>query len=83
MGQTIWFGGTDDLVFKILVYISHFAGQRTDLLLLCIHSVDQDFPVHISDDKMRDQAVQRLTKRGFPAAVVSNDRQEIPFFNDR
>ena len=50
-------GGTYDLVFKILIDISHLAGQRTDLLFFCIQPVNDDVAVHISDDKVRDQTV--------------------------
>ena len=50
-------GGAYDLVFKILIDISRLAGQRADLLLFCIQTVDDDIAVHITDDKVRDQAV--------------------------
>ena len=37
--------------------------------------------LHGPRDKVGDQAVEDLTQSGLPAAVVANDRQEVPFLD--
>ena len=71
-------GGPDNLVFKILVDIADLLGQDAHITFQGVQSPDPNGSAECSGDKVRDQSVQNLAQSGLPAAVVSNDCQEVP-----
>ena len=74
-------GGPDDLVFKVLIHIAHFLGQDAHVALQRVQAAHPDAPLHGPRNEVGDQAVEGLAQSGLPAAVVANDRQEVPFGN--
>ena len=74
-------GGPDDLVFKVLIHIAHLLGQDAHVVLQRVQAAHPDAPFHGPRDEVGDQAVEGLAQSGLPAAVVANDRQEVPFGN--
>ena len=73
--------GPDDLVFKVLIHIAHLLGQDAHVVLQRVQAAHPDAPFHGPRDEVGDQAVEGLAQSGLPAAVVANDRQEVPFGN--
>ena len=74
-------GGPDDLVFKVLIHIAHLLSQDAHVTLQRVQAAHPDTPLHGPRNEVGDQAVESLAQSGLPAAVVANDRQEVPFGN--
>ena len=81
IGGVVQHGGPDDLVFKVLIYIAHLLGQDAHVALPGVKPLHPHASLHGPRDKVGDQAVEGLTQSGLPAAVVANDRQEVPFLD--
>ena len=81
IGGVVQHGGPDDLVFKVLIHIAHFLGQDAHVALQRVQAAHLDAPLHGPRNEVGDQAVEGLAQSGLPAAVVANDRQEVPFLD--
>ena len=81
IGSVIQHRGPDNLIFKILVYISRFAGQGTHVGSQSIQAVYRHFALEVPGNKVGDQPVEGFAKGGLPATVVANDCQEVPFLH--
>ena len=71
----------DNLILKILIYVSHLPGQRTHIGILGVFSFHPYISGKCTGNEMGNQAVQHLAKGGFATAVVADDGEKIPLFN--
>ena len=81
VGGIVQHGGPDDLIFKILIDIAHLLRQGTHVAFQGVQTLHLHLPPEVPGDKVGDEAIEHFTKGGLPAAVVSNDCQEVPFFD--
>ena len=81
VGSIVQHGGPDDLVFKVLIDVAHLLGQGAHVAFQGVQALHLHLPLEVPGDKVGDQSIEHFTKGGLPAAVVSNDCQEVPFFD--
>ena len=81
IGGVVQHSGPDDLVFKVLIHIAHLLGQDAHVALPGVKPLQPHASLHGPRDEVGDQAVEGLAQSGLPAAVVANDRQEVPFLD--
>ena len=81
VGGVVQHGGTDDLIFKVLVYIPDLPGQGAHVACAGIQPAGKDAPRKIAADELGDQTVEGLAKSGLSTSIVAHNGEKVPLFH--